>query len=188
MAVKSYTDIPGQFDFPRFYSHAVEKFNDGIFVEVGAWFGRSTAYLAQTIIDSRKSINFYVVDTWRGSVNERGLLQTAAEYGGSVYQKFLENMEAAGVLGVITPMEMLSVDAAAEFEDNSISMVFLDAEHTYEAVRTDILAWQPKVRPGGILAGHDYSLAWPGVKQAVDELLSGNKYNFTESSIWTSQK
>lgn len=183
MAIKTYEDIPGYFDYQEFYKHVVEKFSGGTFVEVGAWFGRSTAYFAQLIIDSSKSINLYVVDTWKGSANEPGHLNTVANRGGSIYRKFVNNMRELGVDRVITTMEMLSIDAALEFEDASVDMVFLDAEHSYTAVKEDISAWYPKVRTGGILAGHDYCLAWPGVKQAVDELLP-SKHNFKSTNVW----
>ena len=39
--------------------------------------------------------------------------------------------------------------------------------HTYDAVKEDIAAWSPKVRKGGVIAGHDYD--WPEVRRAVDE-------------------
>ena len=49
-----------------------------------------------------------------------------------------------------------SVAAAATFADASVDFVFIDARHTYDAVSEDLRAWWPKIRPGGILAGHDY--------------------------------
>lgn len=60
-------------------------------------------------------------------------------------------------------------------------MVFIDADHSYEACKGDILAWLPNIKPGGIIALHDYrkqdtdipTQEWPGVDKAVDELLMG---------------
>lgn len=49
-----------------------------------------------------------------------------------------------------------SVDAAARIEDAQLDFVYIDARHDYESVREDLVAWLPKVRPGGLLAGHDY--------------------------------
>ena len=49
-------------------------------------------------------------------------------------------------------------------------LVFIDATHSEESVREDIQLWAPKVRPGGIVCGHDYNnKRFPGVKIAVDE-------------------
>ena len=66
----------------------------------------------------------------------------------------------------------MSVDL---FEDNSLDFVFIDASHEYEDVKNDILAWLPKVKRGGILAGHDYYVNqdwFSGVKKAVNEIFS----------------
>lgn len=50
-----------------------------------------------------------------------------------------------------------------------LDFVFIDAEHTYEAVRSDIALWLPHIKPGGFIAGHDYNRATPGVIRAVNE-------------------
>ena len=65
---------------------------------------------------------------------------------------------------------MTTNEAAGLFKDESLDAVFIDADHSYEAVKMDIQNWMPKVRKGGILAGHDYNSAWPGVIKAVNEI------------------
>jgi hypothetical protein len=50
----------------------------------------------------------------------------------------------------------LSVEAAKQFEDDYFDFVYIDATHSYEEVTKDLNAWYPKVRKGGMLAGHDY--------------------------------
>jgi hypothetical protein len=50
-----------------------------------------------------------------------------------------------------------SVEASQEFEDSSIDFVFIDGNHSEPYVSQDITAWAPKVRPGGIVSGHDYA-------------------------------
>ena len=68
-------------------------------------------------------------------------------------------------------------------------MVYIDADHSYEAVKADIDAWMPHVRDGGILAGHDYGgKMFPGVTRAVqqrfaDRTLFGWQLNI-EGNIW----
>lgn len=65
------------------------------------------------------------------------------------------------------------------------SMVLIDGDHSYEGCKGDIEAWLPNIKPGGIIAIHDYKKhlltydentcphprPWPGVDRAVDELL-----------------
>lgn len=64
-----------------------------------------------------------------------------------------------------------SLEAALIVEPESLDFVFIDADHTYEAVSAEIRAWTPKVKRGGLIGGHDYGKqGFPGVKQAVDEV------------------
>ena len=49
-----------------------------------------------------------------------------------------------------------SLEAVATFADGSLDFVYIDANHEFQAVLDDIHAWFPKVKPGGVLAGHDY--------------------------------
>ena len=49
-----------------------------------------------------------------------------------------------------------SVEAAAEVADGSVDFVYIDADHTYNSVKRDIDAWLPKVKPGGVIGGHDF--------------------------------
>jgi hypothetical protein len=43
--------------------------------------------------------------------------------------------------------------------------------HDYDSVKQDIIIWRPKLKPGGVLAGHDYGKHAPGVMEAVEELI-----------------
>lgn len=65
----------------------------------------------------------------------------------------------------------LSVDMANIIPDNSLDMVYFDAGHYYGAVVADLIAWYPKVRSGGIIAGHDYLNPDYQVKEAVSHFI-----------------
>ena len=64
-------------------------------------------------------------------------------------------------------------------------LIFIDADHSYEAVREDIIAWWPKVKNGGIISGHDYQMGTPGVIAASNELLG---YVRVTGSCWWHKK
>ena len=64
-------------------------------------------------------------------------------------------------------LKLTSLEAAKQIPDGSLDFVFIDAMHTYDAVKEDIKAWYPKVRAEGLITGHDYR--WSGVQKAVDE-------------------
>ena len=53
-------------------------------------------------------------------------------------------------------LPLFAFRAVTRFEDNSIDFVYVDARHDYKGVLEDLRLYWPKVRQGGILAGHDY--------------------------------
>jgi len=88
-----------------------------------------------------------------------------------------------------TLLKMTSLEAIHHTPD-ALDLVFIDANHSYPHVKENILAWLPKVRPGGLLAGHDYTIdipAFSGVKQAVDEIL-GKKIMLGKDRVWIHKK
>jgi hypothetical protein len=83
------------------------------------------------------------------------------------------NVIQSGFEDFIFPLKTTS-KTASTIVGNDLGAVYIDANHEYASVVEDIALWRPKVRKGGILAGHDYSDAWPGVVQAVKEQLGTN--------------
>lgn len=53
-------------------------------------------------------------------------------------------------------LRLTSHEASKLFADSSLDFVFLDGDHTAEGVRLDLESWFDKVKPGGIIGGHDY--------------------------------
>jgi len=163
-----YQSIQGWFIYQSIYDQAIKVASDGAhFVEIGSWRGRSSAYMAISILNSNKNIRFDCVDTWRGSLDEDVHQNDPAVVNDTLYTEFLKNMES--VIHVVNPIRMPSLEAVTQYPDHSLDLVLIDAGHSYSDVAADIRAWLPKVKPGGTLAGDDY--AWPGVKQAVTELI-----------------
>lgn len=72
----------------------------------------------------------------------------------SYYEQTRERLARHGSRSSI--WRMTSVEAAMRAPDNGFDFVYIDARHDYESVKEDLNAWCAKVRPGGILAGHDY--------------------------------
>lgn len=58
-----------------------------------------------------------------------------------------------------------SVEAAKEFPDGYFDYIYIDADHEYDSVMADLIAWYPKIKINGIFAGHDWW--YGGVKKAV---------------------
>lgn len=169
-----YQNITGWFTFPRFYKEIVAKFPSGsCFVEVGTYQGKSLAYLIVEIINTGKNISVTAIDSFNGAngINESGLLN-----------KFISNM--ASVRDKFTVIAGDSSGCASKFKDNTIDFVFIDADHSYENVKKDVLAWLPKVKKGGIIAGHDYP-AYDELTRAVNEMFGDNvNKEYIGESCW----
>lgn len=151
--------IPGFCNFRDFYREIIEWMPDGgIFVEVGVYYGQSLSYAIVEAINAGKKIDFVAVDSFTFSTPE----------GWAMIDKFYDCM--APLDGYFRTIQGNSAESARHFADGSVDFVFIDADHTYEAVKLDLAAWLPKVKPGGIIAGHDYNYPHTGCVRAVDEV------------------
>lgn len=176
-----YQNIQGWFTFPNFYSSLVNQAKDGYhFVEIGAWKGKSSAYLAVEIANSNKKIKFDCVDTWEGDTSiSSSYTEPLLEVKDGLYKHFLENIEP--VKEYINPIRMTSKKASELYEDGSLNCVFIDGAHDYDSVRSDVLSWLPKIKKGGLLSGHDY--AHPPIQQVLEEIFPGNYMHIGED-VW----
>ena len=82
---------------------------------------------------------------------------------------------------IINIKRHFSYDAKDDFEDSCFDFIYVDATHTYESVLADLNDYFPKLKRGGILAGHDYTRNFPGVKKAVIEFAEENDLKFLTS-------
>lgn len=161
--MKTYLEIDGWFNYTQTYDFLLSHIPDnGIFVECGAWLGKSSSYLCDK---SKERVNIFIVDSWKGSPSElNGNHSLATQI--DIYKLFLLNMGDRK----FRPIKKLSTEAVKDFENNSCDVVFIDMSHTYESVKQDIEIWLPKVKVGGYIAGHDYEAGWPDVIRAVNEI------------------
>jgi hypothetical protein len=149
-------NIPNWFDYAPLYESFARELPEGAtFVEVGAWVGHSIAHFALTIKRLDKPCRIVAIDTFQGASDDCVQTAFAATFGGTFRSAFDENLRLAGVTNLIEVIEGDSAKSASAFVDGSVWGVFIDADHATEAVRRDFAAWQPKIAPGGVFAGHD---------------------------------
>ena len=81
-----------------------------------------------------------------------------------------------------------SDDFAKTIPDNYLDFIFIDGDHSYEGALKDIANYYPKVKSGGIFAGHDYY--WPGVNRAIGDFLTKDydKINILQYDVWYVEK
>lgn len=158
-----YDKIQGWSSFIFMYLEEVEKAEDGaVFVEIGAWKGKSTAYMAVEIINSGKDIKFHTVDTFEGSDEPQHHADPVIQEG-RLEEVFRENIRDVNQYVNVHVGD--SSTYAAEFEDESVDFIFIDGAHTFEGVTKDLEAWWPKLKHGARMGGDD--IRWKGVHRAV---------------------
>lgn len=179
----TWSSIPGfSADIELYYAELAKSLPQGArVVEVGVLFGRSVSYLSSL----RPDLDIWAVDTWEPGDREGDMAEYQAHYG-NTWAAFLGGMRdhAPDVLDRIHVVRARSTDVTLPLAD----VVFIDADHSYEAVLADIHHWRRGVKVGGIIAGHDYlEPNHPGVVQAVTEVFWGaHKMGPGEwTSVWT---
>jgi predicted O-methyltransferase YrrM len=84
-------------------------------------------------------------------------------------------------------LRSLSWEGAKNYSDESLDFVFIDAAHDHESVIKDLVSWYPKVKKGGIIAGHDYHYDC-GVYSAVNQFFQDNKNIKQMGACWIHEK
>jgi predicted O-methyltransferase YrrM len=141
--------------------HVIRGFpQDGTWVELGSWTGRSTAYCVVELINRGWQGRFMCVDSWHGGEELAHNANLA-----TVRNIFFKNSQP--IQDRIEIFEGMSWDAAAEFSDDSVDFCYVDAGHDYDSVSRDLKAWWPRIRSGSWFAGDDYTKGYPELQQAV---------------------
>lgn len=151
-------------------------------IEVGTWRGDFAAIMCQKL-NPRK---FYAVDPFllyegytdkpnpNEFANQRNLDMLAGQVENRVKQFLGEGRSEL--------LREMGRDAAVRFDDNSLDVVYVDADHKYEPVLADIRAWYTKVKPGGILCGDDFitgsHIEKFGVIEAVTDFANEHNLKF----------
>ncbi len=151
------------------------------FVEVGAKEGRTTAHVLEHCPDC----HVIALDPWIKMPEQSGL------EGGEGYEAWdFKAIEAEFWEGVepwderLTFHRKTSAQAAPLVDDGSQDLVFIDAAHDYQSVLDDIERWTPKVRSGGVLAGHDFQHSFPPVMRAVADSFNLMFVEVMPDSVW----
>ena len=164
-----YHSLEGWFNMEAQYLELLDATPEGgTFVELGCYKGKSTSFIGVEIHKRKRDINFFAIDSFQGATNSTDENEVKAYDGISeIEESYTYNVSLIG--NKIKTIVSLTDEAAQYFEDGSVDCLFIDAGHSREAVMKDIDCWLPKMKPNGIMAGHDYT-AWEGVNKAVTEV------------------
>ena len=128
-------------------------------IEVGVQRGRNALV---TLRNWHSCTSYKLVDMWASTTevyNDTANVGARAQL--TNYRHAQSQLQHWTKRNVTEFYRMKSVDAAPKFKDGAFDYVYIDARHDYCGVMEDLRAYWPKVRPGGIFAGHDFvDAAW----------------------------
>jgi predicted O-methyltransferase YrrM len=127
---------------------ALELPEGSTILEIGSYLGASTAFLAAAAV--QRSATVHAIDTWMNdAMGAEGTWDTWTEFTANT-QPFRD---------YIVPHRGTSIAVHAAEGNISCGMLFIDGDHTYEGVVTDLKTWLPSLKAGGVLAMHDFDAA-----------------------------
>ena len=158
--------------------------DNGTFVEIGSLLGRGLCSVSDLIL--KKNLKVISVDLFNDFYEPM-----FDKHFPNQLNDFISNIKKFGIYEHVEIKKGPSVEIAKEIPISSVDFVFIDANHDYDFVKEDINNWYPKIKPDGIIAGHDFE--WPSVKQAIDDTLGlenvSNEYQKVCSfNIWSTRK
>jgi predicted O-methyltransferase YrrM len=159
-------------------------------IEVGVAYG----FHAEYILNSLNTINYTGIDPYLANYDPTDCFcsDVCSHFGGNnaqeamdrlyqcVKQKLSEYKNANLLRGTFE-------EASSKFEDDSVDVIFIDGDHTFEGVLKDLKTAYKKVnKKRGIICGDD--ITWEGVKAACDQFFQSNNLTYTiERSLFVSR-
>lgn len=154
---------------------------DQIIIELGAYKGRSTCFLAE---GSRRGNGAHVVsiDPWDTPGNTPGPKRKGPIYidpANKTEQR--AHLAACGLDHLVTSIQDYS--HSVPLPAQPVGLLWIDGAHDYASVTGDIDRWSPLVVSGGFVAFDDYRAKCPGVTRAVDEMMRYHTWPDWDTSI-----
>lgn len=157
--------------FLREHIKTIQRMNDLTVAEIGVWEGEH----ARTLQNQLDIERLYLIDSYEDYNGYTDLNGPRSSHR----LKHAKRKARARLAEYdnITWIEQRSENAPAHLSE-SLDYVYIDGNHAYEYVLNDIETYYSLLRPGGVLAGHDFSGEWPGVVEAVVEFSNVNDVPF----------
>ena len=154
--------------------HFGELFNKLGLYGRGAEIGVQAGIYSHTLRNTWKGEELYLIDRWEYNPHYKDIANIPDDQQKKLYLSVIEKFIDDDSVQII---KKDSVNASKQFPDEYFDWIYLDADHSYEGCSRDLKAWFPKLKKGGVFAGHDYldgELIGGsfGVKSAVDDFIS----------------
>ena len=148
---------------------------------VGAELGVKEGRLSEAFLARNPLLTMYSVDYWGSDEKIPEQHDHASNYEETVNRLLLFGERS------IIRRKLTSV-AVKDFPDEFFDFVYIDATHTYAGALEDIQQWVKKIKPDGIIAGHDYCEGWSGVIEAVNQsVIDPSKLKLFPCNVWVTE-
>lgn len=147
-------------------SLSLERHPMAALLELGSYCGKSTAVIAGAIRKSGRRAVLVAVDPHENQVPAGGDLTHVHLRANLTRLRLHHYVEIVRGRSLTVPWS------------RPVGMLFIDALHDYENVAADFARFSRFVLPGGLVAFHDYSGYWPGVKRLVNEVLTSSEFRY----------
>lgn len=125
--------------------------------EIGVFLGEFTEQLC------RVGLSIYAIDPWTGYAGAGRTEQVQKKQD----TNFTEARKRLSPFKNCTLIRQTSMEAVKDFDDNVLDFIYIDGDHKFRYIAEDLSEWYQKVKPGGIISGHDYSLTPPGANNVI---------------------
>lgn len=148
-----------------------EASENSLYVELGVFVGGNLVRIADRIVQKNKNIRVVGVDNWQFSNISSESMDFAKINAGDDFKSICRNNLDKNNFNFVELLNSNSNDAVSHFDDASIDCLFIDALHSSKEYHLNELElWMPKIKNGGIIAGHDWPS--PGIQDAVKEFFN----------------
>ena len=138
-------------EIPNFGRDELAKFFAEVGLNYGAEIGVESGAYSEILCKFNPNLHLLCVDAWQPY---KGYMDYA--YQQTLSTSYETAKKVLSPYNNVTFIRKFSMDAVKDVEDNSLDFVYIDGNHTLQYVINDICEWSKKVRPGGIVSGHDY--------------------------------
>ena len=145
---------------------------NAITAEIGVWRGA----FSKKILSVTKPKKLFLIDPW---IQYNSIEKREDEAYNEAFVEVIKKFKKQIKNGQVVLHRKKSHDAAIFFSDNFFDWIYIDGDHSYEAVIQDLILFFPKIKPGGVIFGDDYVKGCHGVVKAVNKFCSDYKISKT---------
>lgn len=128
------------------------KLFDELGFKIGAEVGVERGIFSEQLCQSNPDVKLFCIDAWK-------IYDECPEYDNQDrLNQYYDEVKTRLAPYNCKFIKKSSQDAVRDFSPESLDFVYIDANHSFDFVMSEIIEWSKIVKPGGIVSGHDYQV------------------------------